>query len=305
MRRSEPVVEMPAKLIVWARRIVGAAIVAGVAATLAQSVWFFAVGPQPVTLAALSRPAAVPAEEMSAADIAAANLFGDAAQAAAERAAGDFESTPDTRLNLVLAAVYQADRPEGSVAVIAAGNQAPEAYRVGDVIPGRARLVEIHRGQVVISRNGVREKLRFDEDAGGFVAAYGDDAEAVAAAGGQQMPPSPPVPRPVAEAPLLRELGARYRQRLQQDPERALGAAGLQPVSASEALGYRVGALAKAPQLARTGLQSGDVILSVNGRPVGRPRRDEARLDEVLGDGAARIEVQRGERRFFITASLR
>ena len=304
MRRSEPVAEMPAKLIVWARRMVGAAIVAGIAATLAQSVWFFAVGPQPVTLAALSLPAAAPAEEMSAADIAAANLFGDAAQAAADRAEGDFESTPDTRLNLVLAAVYQADRPEGSVAVIAAGNRAPEAYRVGDVIPGRARLVEIHRGQVVISRDGVREKLRFDEDAGGFVAAYGDDAEAVAAAGGQQTPPSPAA-SPAVDAPLLRELGAEYRQRLQQDPERALGGVGLQPVSASEALGYRVGALANAPQLARTGLQSGDVILSVNGRPVGQPRRDQAGLDEVLGADPARIEVQRGERRFFITASLR
>lgn len=296
-------VKVPAKLVVAARRIVGVAIVAGIAATLARSVWFFAAGPQPVALAAVSRPAAAPDEKASTAAIVAANLFGDA-KAAAGMAASDVENTPDTRLNLVLAAVYQADRPDGSIAVIAAGNRAPEAYRVGDGIPGGARLVEIHRGQVVLSRDGAREKLRFDEHAAGFVAARDDGAQAVAAMG-PGVPSSPAAPRPSADAPLLRELGAEYRQRLRQDPEGALGDIGLQPVSPSEALGYRVGALADAPQLARTGLQSGDVILSVNGRPVGQARRDQLGLDEVIGAGSARIEVQRGERRFFITASLR
>lgn len=296
-------VKVPAKLVFASRRIVGVAIVAGIAATLARSVWFFAAGPQPVALAAISPPAAVPDEKASTAAIVAANLFGDA-KAAAGMAASEVENTPDTRLNLVLAAVYQADRPDGSIAVIAAGNRVPEAYRVGDAIPGGARLVEIHRGQVVISRDGAREKLRFDEHAAGFVAARDDGAQAVAAMG-PGAPPSPAAPHPPADAPLLRELGAEYRQRLRQDPEGALGAIGLQPVSPSKALGYRVGALADAPQLARTGLQSGDVILSVNGRPVGQARRDQLGLDEVIGAGSARIEVQRGERRFFITASLR
>ena len=58
------------------------------------------------------------------------------------------------------------------------------------------------------------------------------------------------------------------------------------------------------PFLSQTGLQPGDVILSVNGRPVGDINRDQKELDNVLAQGSARLEVQRGTRRFFVTASL-
>jgi len=51
-------------------------------------------------------------------------------------------------------------------------------------------------------------------------------------------------------------------------------------------------------------LQPGDVILSVNGRPVGDLSQDRLEVDNVLAQGSARIEVQRGTRRFFVTASL-
>ena len=96
-----------------------------------------------------------------------------------------------------------------------------------------------------------------------------------------------------------------YRTRLQANPEQALSDIGLQPVSASGTRGYRVASLANAPQLAQTGLQAGDVIVSVNGRPVGNVRTDRMEIDSVLAAGAARLEVQRGERRFFLQASLR
>ena len=51
-------------------------------------------------------------------------------------------------------------------------------------------------------------------------------------------------------------------------------------------------------------MQPGDVILSVNGRPVGDLNQDRLELENVLAQGSARIEVQRGTRRFFVTASL-
>ena len=53
------------------------------------------------------------------------------------------------------------------------------------------------------------------------------------------------------------------------------------------------------------GLQSGDVILSVNGRPVGDIQQDQLEIANIMAQGSARIEVQRGSRRFFITASLK
>jgi general secretion pathway protein C len=51
-------------------------------------------------------------------------------------------------------------------------------------------------------------------------------------------------------------------------------------------------------------LQPGDIILSVNGQAVGDIRQDQKQIDNLLAQGSARLEVQRGNRRFFITASL-
>ncbi|MDZ7669180.1 MAG: PDZ domain-containing protein [Gammaproteobacteria bacterium] len=79
---------------------------------------------------------------------------------------------------------------------------------------------------------------------------------------------------------------------------------GVSAVSEGAAEGYRIGDLAQSPYLSQTGLQPGDVILSVNGRPVGDLDQDRLELANVLAEGSARLEVQRGTRRFFVTASL-
>jgi general secretion pathway protein C len=79
---------------------------------------------------------------------------------------------------------------------------------------------------------------------------------------------------------------------------------GVAPVADGASEGYRVGNLAQSPYLSQTGLQPGDVILSVNGRPVGDLNQDRLELDNVLAEGSARLEVQRGTRRFFVTATL-
>jgi general secretion pathway protein C len=52
-------------------------------------------------------------------------------------------------------------------------------------------------------------------------------------------------------------------------------------------------------------LLAGDLILSVNGRAVGDVQNDRSSLNNLLASGSVRIEVQRGERRFFVTTSLR
>ena len=99
-------------------------------------------------------------------------------------------------------------------------------------------------------------------------------------------------------------MAERVRERLKADPRAALGELGLTPVGGEAAGGYRLDRLSQSPYLRQTGLKPGDVILSINGQPVGDVGRDRLELDNVLAQGSARIEVQRGERRFFITASL-
>ena len=165
-------------------------------------------------------------------------------------------------------------------------------------------MAEVHSELVVISRGGVREALRFDDLPLTPMSAGSEEIRSAA-------PPTPrtetaagPPPDPHDTATVRSAVDA-YRDRLRDDPEQALSDLGLRPVSPSRTQGYRVGSLANAPQLAQTGLQAGDVIVSVNGRPVGDVRRDRMEIDTVLAEGAARLEVQRGERRFFVQASLR
>ena len=63
-------------------------------------------------------------------------------------------------------------------------------------------------------------------------------------------------------------------------------------------------ALRRSNSFSRTGLQPGDLILSLNGLAVGDLNADQLAMQELLAAGEVRIEVQRGERRFFLTAAL-
>jgi hypothetical protein len=44
--------------------------------------------------------------------------------------------------------------------------------------------------------------------------------------------------------------------------------------------------------------------LSVNGLAVGDPGVDRLRVEDFLADGAARLEIQRGDRRFVVTVAV-
>ena len=88
----------------------------------------------------------------------------------------------------------------------------------------------------------------------------------------------------------------------EQSPEQALADAGV--ALAPDRHGYVVGALADLPELSHTGLQAGDRILSVNGLAVGDPGADRLKIEDFLANGAARLEIQRGDRRVVLTVSV-
>ena len=298
--------DQAAKLVEPARVLAIVGIVIGIAVTLAQSVWFFAVSPDAEAVSSLPSAAREAAPGVGVERIAAMHLFGR--PGARTAAAAALDRTPDTKLNLVLAAVFEASDPAASVAVIGTAGRDAEVYRVGDAIPGGARLAEVHSDLVLISRGGVREALRFNDLP--LTSAAGDTRRGRALAR-----PAPErsrkdaaprgAPRYRGQPGNVRAVVDAYRTRLQDNPEQALSDIGLQAVSPAETRGYRVGSLAHAPRLAQTGLQAGDVIVSVNGRPVGDVRRDRMEIGNVLAAGVARLEVRRGDRRFFVQASLR
>ncbi len=280
------------------------ALVIGIAHTLASTAMFFA-SPAPAAPAAAS--ASSPAPAAASADLGAilgdildAGLFGHAPDDQEDAA---LQPTARTRLPLTLQGVFVAEPASDSAAIIARKGQAGRLYAIGDELPGNATLRAVQAEQVILLRAGQHETLTFPE---------GKPFRRVRAASPQEraearpLPDPPPSATPKDEPPpeSAEELVERYRERLNEDPQQLLEELAVAPVSVGEAAGYRVGSLANLPYLSQTGLLAGDLILSVNGRPVGDVEADRSSIDKLLASGSARIEVQRGERRFFVTTAL-
>ena len=277
--------------------------VVGIGFTLANAWFFFLADPAlPQTSARTLDPAAedraVPIAEVSA-----LHLFGRP-RASAGGAAGiaATESLRDTRLSLELVGVFVATHADESRAFIAQKGRDPERYAPGDRLPGNARLVDVYWNRVVISRAGQHELIRFEHDTGNI------QRSNVPARGGTA--PQAAVPqaavvesaRPQPATPHAEQAVSRYREASEQSPERVLADAGV--ALAPDREGYVVGALADLPELSHTGLQAGDRILSVNGLAVGDPGADRLKIEDFLANGAARLEIQRGDRRFVVTVSV-
>jgi general secretion pathway protein C len=287
--------ELADKLVEPARWI----IIMGIAFTLANTVLFFIAPPERSGAAgsaarqAVSAPDTRPAVSINA--ILNRNLFGEAGETTATDTG---LPAVETRLPLELLGVFVADEPEDSAAIVAQKGKTGLLYVVGEKVPGNAELLEVHADHIVLRRAGIRETLRFPQVASSTpVAVQAQPTAAPRGATGSV--------QPAAEPETPRDFVASYRDRIEADPEGTLREIGITPVSEGNPQGYRLdSAAASSPYLSQTGLQPGDVVLSVNGQPVGNIQQDRHQLDNILAEGSARIEVQRGTRRFFVTASL-
>jgi general secretion pathway protein C len=103
----------------------------------------------------------------------------------------------------------------------------------------------------------------------------------------------------------MRERLQAFGERLNVDPTGTLAEFGVEPVTQGSAGGYRLGSEIPSSTLAQVGLRPGDVVLSVNGQAVGNIQQDRAQLDSIMDAGSARLEIQRGDRRFFVTTRIR
>ena len=271
------------------------AIVLGIAYTLASLATFFVNAPlaDGATPSAEPAPAAPQRRQQSApADLEAifqANLFG---KAPAEDEPAASKPAVETRLPLNLLGVFVAEEAQGSAAVIAEKGKAGRLYGVGESVPGNATLSAVQADHVVLRRSGAFETLRFPRL---------KEFERRKAA--QELPPAKAAAPPKAP-PNARDFIAAYQERLAERPEQVEQLLDGLASQAAGGGGYRVGDLSSQPYLSRTGLQPGDLILSLNGLAVGDLNADQLAMQELLAAGEVRIEVQRGERRFFLTAAL-
>ena len=290
-------------------------IMAGLAYTLVSTVYYFLAGPtleQAGPAATSTQPTrgsqGLPAVGWQT--IAQANLFGTLSKAAPKPAEPVVQEVArETRLPLTLLGVFRADDPDESAAIVAEKGKTGKRYQVGRKLPGNAELVEVHADHIVLRRAGVLEALRFPKTEIMIDANPNDDPADVAVNAGADVKAVAPKPQGAPDQPpaaaTAEQAVEQFRDRLEGDAKGALASLGVEAVSNSGAEGYKLGALANSPFLRNTGLLPGDLLLSVNGQPVGDPGADQLQLDSLLEQGSARMEIQRGKRRFFVTASLR
>ena len=278
-----------------------ALIVVAIAWVVADTAMFLLAGPAEVPAASLEPGDAVPEEQFPAFEIASWELFGSAEDDAGngDAASAATEGLATTGLSLVLVGVFVADESQASAALVAQPNRKAKRYRIGDRLPGRAILEAVYRDRVVIRRGGVRELIRFPEPKERFAVASRSEDD-LAASSATPAAASSPAPLPSGSSPPPRSRPPMPEG----DPASILYDAGLTPVKPGAAEGYALGELAANPVLRQAGLRPGDRILSVNGRAVGNVELDQAEFESVMAAGTARIEVQRGGRRWFVTVSM-
>ena len=317
------------KLIDIARNVVLIILLVAIAWSLHESFYFFMFPPEeksaqlPNDLGTNTIP-----DEGSIDHITSLNLFGDASRAQLNSTAPVTESLAETRLNLELIGVFAAsdDDPQDSAALISEKRGTAKLFRINERVPGNATLIEVFADRVVIERSGKRELLRFPTTKSNFT----PQAESNRVTNDPALSRSAPasdgsrttnrslnvmnLARSEAENQAtagrgaqqsVRQVIASYQGRLENDAKGTLAELGIKPISTEVAGGYRLGNLASHPALMQTGLQPGDILLSVNNRAIGNVAEDRLEFENVLAQGSARLEIKRGSRNFFITVSLK
>jgi len=284
--------------------------------------------PPPAVPGAQAAPALAPAYDRQR--LLQTALFGTAT---GPSTAGPVVNAPETRLALTLHGLFSGSS-ESSALIAAAGGQ-PRRYLEGASLPGGAVLSEVQKDQVLLRRQGQLEVLRFPKGA----AAAGFRAQGVGASVDGVAPSALPSTLPgvrdtrraqsasvspspsrqdSASAPGTRSASARnpgganafsprsalrdFQGALAEQGEAALASYGLAP--ASGGAGLEINNQVPAAALAQVGLRPGDRILSVNGQGVDGLAQNPQQIDAVLASGSARLEIQRGERTFFVTAPI-
>lgn len=194
-----------------------------------------------------------------------ANLFGQAPAAAGA-------DTPLTTMRLVLAGVVAAPDEKQGLAMIGAAPNSVELKKVGDSLPGGARLHAVHVDRVLLDRGGTIEALPLPE---------------LATVSFSQPPP------PVASAGASVAV-QRVEQAIRANPSLIGQVMHRTPVFADGQLrGMRVEAGPNAAAFARLGLRNGDLVTAINGVMLNDAARSRDVFDSLSGAAEARVTVER------------
>ncbi len=212
-----------------------------------------------------SAPATSQPREFDVQRIVAAQLFGRLSDEPAPVVEQPQQvEVPETRLNLQLRGVIAEDDPERGVAIIADNRGRDELYRVGQQVPGGARLHAVHAEQVVLNRAGSLESLRLPKE----------------------FPPESTQPRPSG---VMRPQPATssVRDVISDNAARITEILRVQPYMEGGSMrGYRIYPGRNRQQFTALGLQPGDLVVEINGQPMNDPSRGLEIFAE-LGDASS------------------
>lgn len=205
-------------------------------------------------------------------------------------------NAPTTRLRLELLGVMAASIAENSSAIIAPKGGAGENYRIGDVVQGRTKLAAVQQDQVILDSNGKLETLKFD-----LATKHGIQKSAKPTPAQRMARTRGSLKERFREVRTASDAVTLLRDEVTSNPAGALKQLGLE--TSANGSGYKVSS--SGSMLTQLGLQSGDIILSVNGQSLGNLDDDQMLLEQVANSGQARLEIQRGNRRFVVNHTLR
>jgi general secretion pathway protein C len=217
------------------------------------------------------------------------HVFGDTAAVVVKEVPKEIDA-PKTRLRLELLGVMVTNKAEESSAIIAAKGKDGEYYKVGDTVQGRTKLADVQQDKVILDNSGKLETLKFDLT---------------------DKPQIKKSNKPVLAPGTLKDKFKRIRtasdavtllrEEVTNNPAGALKQLGLE--TSDNGAGYKV--TSSQSLLTQLGLQAGDVILSVNGQTLGNVDDDQMLIEQVASSGQARLEIQRGNRRFVVNHTIK
>lgn len=291
--------EQTPQLLPWQRRTVLLSrllltLVAGV--LLAHLVWLI-VAPEPLILA---KPDTTGGQRSAGLQLSTApyHVFGEVGATPVVATPTKVEA-PETKLRLVLLGATHSSDPKGSGAIIARPGSAGEFFRVGDTVQGRTKLADVYPDRVILDTAGTMETLKFEDDPRSsgpltrqVAPARVDDRASEDEAVEKMTERFSQIRRPSDFVTMAGEMA-------QESPELLIRSLGLEPVGVGEGYDITGGSV-----LLKAGMQPGDKILSINGQPLGDTDSDQMLFEQVMNDGRARIEVQRGNKRFTINQTF-
>lgn len=275
----------------WLARVAVAAAFVFFVFKAVQFVWLLLLGPD----LPAATPVPAPSQTVQAAgqgELAKWHLFGTA-EAGIDLATLAQVRMQETALKLTLRGTFNETRPEGGIAIIADEQGVDRSYRVGDLLPGDAKLEQIMAGVVVLSRGGVNETLSLRVTDSGGVAASPVRAPARAPLpGGSGSVMGSLSVNPVI-APGAVDMQTYRTTNLPNVQELAKQVQVIPAFVNGRMRGVRISVGRDSDLLEKAGLKPNDIVTAVNGIPLDSPTRQGELLANLRDARQVQVDVER------------